>query len=51
MTDTKKTITISKLEYEMLLERNRWLQCLQDAGVDNWQGIDEAIDMFNNEDD
>ena len=29
-------------EYERLEESDRWLQCLDEAGVDNWGGIEEA---------
>lgn len=39
-------ITISKKEYESLLEDQKLLQCLQDAGVDNWSGYDYAIEMM-----
>ena len=38
-----ETVTISKIEYERLLERDEWLDCLEAAGVDNWEGIDEAF--------
>ena len=24
-----------------------WLQCLEDAGVDNWSGIDYAKELYN----
>lgn len=36
-------VTIKKSEYEQLIERDIWLQCLEAAGVDNWQGMEEAI--------
>ena len=39
-------ITISKKEYEELLEDQKLLQCLQDAGVDNWSGYDYAMEMM-----
>jgi hypothetical protein len=35
-------VTVTKTEYERLLARDFWLGCLEEAGVDNWQGIDEA---------
>lgn len=35
-------ITITKSEYERLIKAERWLECLNAAGVDNWEGIDEA---------
>ena len=40
-------VDISKLEYERLKEREDWLQCLEAAGVDNWQGMEEAIKIHN----
>ena len=42
----EETITISKEEYESLLEDQKLLQCLQDAGVDNWEGYDYAMEMM-----
>ena len=42
-------ITISKKEYEELLEDQKLLQALQGAGVDNWSGYDFAIEMMNEE--
>ena len=46
MTDTaSETVTISRAEYERLQERDDWLGWLEAAGVDNWDGMDEAIAM------
>lgn len=45
---TNETITISKEEYESLLEDRAWLRCLKNAGVDNWQGYDYACEFFRN---
>ena len=42
-----ETITISKKEYESLLEDRKWLECLEGAGVDNWQGYDYAKELLN----
>lgn len=42
---TTKMITISKSEYDRLCLDSEWLGYLEAAGVDNWQGIDEAIQM------
>jgi len=39
-------ITISKEEYEELLKDQKLLQCLQAAGVNNWDGYDYAIEMM-----
>lgn len=41
----EETITISLKEYNSLCERNDWLNCLEAAGVDNWCGWDEAINI------
>lgn len=47
----EEMITILKSEYDALLESQRWLDALEDAGVDNWGGIDFAREVFNNEED
>ncbi|MCL1696405.1 hypothetical protein [Lysinibacillus sp. BPa_S21] len=47
---TKETITITKEEYDYLLERAEFLSCLEACGVDNWGGFSEAYDMMNEED-
>ena len=46
MSDTTEMVTITKKEYEELLEAQEFLDCLEGAGVDNWPGYDEAIEMF-----
>ena len=43
------TITISKKEHEQFLENSFFLQCLQGAGVDNWEGYEFALEELNNE--
>lgn len=47
--EQEEKITISLEEYESLLEQVRWLECLELAGVDNWEGYDEAVSMFQEE--
>ena len=42
----EETITISKKEYESLLEDQKLLECLQGAGVDNWAGYEYALEMM-----
>lgn len=39
-------ISISLEDYVNLLEDQRWLSCLEAAGVDNWEGISYAQDLF-----
>ena len=41
-----ETITISKEEYESLLEDSNKLLALEGAGVDNWEGYDYAMEMM-----
>lgn len=41
-----ETVTIPKAEYEKLLEDQFWLERLENTGVDNWEGYDEAINIF-----
>lgn len=41
-----KTITISVEEYNELLDDAEFLNALRMAGVDNWDGYDEAIDIY-----
>ena len=43
----EETVTISKKEYESLLEDSEKLSALEAAGVDNWEGYDCAIEMMN----
>lgn len=42
-------VTISRQEYLGLLESRRWLDALEAAGVDNWQGYDDAVDIYREE--
>lgn len=39
-------VTISKEKYEQLLEDSIWLGCLEQAGVDNWDGYDFARELY-----
>lgn len=45
----EETITITKKEYESLKEDARWLQYLEGAGVDNWEGYDYARELWREE--
>jgi len=38
-------ITITLAEYNSLKESESWLQCLENAGVDNWEGYCFACDL------
>jgi len=39
------TVIISKEEYDRLLTDAFWLMCLEQAGVDNWVGYEEAQEI------
>lgn len=49
MSEEKEMVTITKEEYDELLESAAWLLCLEGAGVDNWSGIDYARETFKND--
>lgn len=40
----EEKIAIPLSEYETLKRDSRWLQYLENAGVDNWEGWDFACD-------
>lgn len=40
------TVNIPRGEYEDLLEDSLWLRMLEDAGVNNWEGYDEAFRLY-----
>lgn len=42
-------ILISIKEYESLLDTLKWRQCVEGAGVDNWQGFDMAMEDYHGE--
>ena len=45
----KEIVTITRKEYEELLDCKEYLECLEAAGVDNWEGYDYAMEMYNRE--
>jgi hypothetical protein len=42
----EKTITITQEEYDMLLDSQAKLSALECAGVDNWEGYNEAMKIY-----
>lgn len=44
------TWTLTHHEYQHLKGRDEWLTRLESAGVDNWSGIELAIEMCDEED-
>lgn len=39
-------VTISKERYDELLEAEEFLNCLEVAGVDNWEGYEYAQELY-----
>lgn len=39
-------VTISKERYDELLDAEEFLNCLEAAGVDNWEGYDYAQELY-----
>lgn len=42
---SEEMVTITKKEYDSLIEDSLWLLALENAGVDNWQGYDFAREL------
>ena len=45
----KEKVTITKKEYEELLDSQKMLNALESAGVDNWEGYDFAMELYRDE--
>ena len=45
----EQTITILKSEYLSLLKDSQLLDCLNDIGVDNWEGFGAAVELYEEE--
>lgn len=43
---SKDEVTIPRSEYEELVDDAEFLRALRMAGVDNWDGYDYAIDIY-----
>lgn len=42
----KSDFEIFQKEYKRILERSKILDCLEAAGVDNWEGYDFAMEEY-----
>lgn len=47
----EEMVEITKAEYELLLATAKFMDCLESAGVDNWEGFEYALDLYNEEND
>lgn len=41
-----ETVEITKEQYAQFQKDSEWLCCLEAAGVDNWDGYDYAIELW-----
>ena len=46
MTEKVNAVVLDLERYEELLETERWLSCLEAVGLDNWDGIGYASNLF-----
>lgn len=47
----EEMVEITKSEYDKLLAAAKFMDCLESAGVDNWEGFEYALDLYNEEND
>lgn len=40
------SVVIDSAELDYLRDELRFLECLRDTGVDNWEGYDIAVEMY-----
>lgn len=45
--DKEYMVQVKQELYEDLLERDAWLSALEAAGIDNWEGLDHALSIYN----
>jgi hypothetical protein len=43
---TVEIVTLTKQEYDNLMDEINFLNCLRQAGVDNWEGYSDACEMY-----
>lgn len=46
MMNDYETVEVKKHEYEDILRDSRLLQSLYAAGIDNWEGMYDAVEIF-----
>lgn len=49
MPEFEETVTISKAEYDRLMEVDKFMNALDRAGVDNWEGYSMAWEYYDDE--
>lgn len=46
MNTSEPKVTISAKKYAKMKDEILWLRCLENAGVDNWEGYDESLEYY-----
>ncbi len=46
MANNEETVTILKSEYDSLQDDALWRTCVENAGVDNWDGYGYAMEEY-----
>ena len=44
--ELQEMMEVPKEDYYALIEIANWSKALQEAGVDNWEGIDQAYEIY-----
>jgi hypothetical protein len=44
-----RNITISQEEYDELIRDRKWVEALEQAGIDNWEGYAYALEIYRDE--
>ena len=47
-TEASPVITMPLKRWQEIVKCLQWLEALEEAGVDNWSGIDYAYELFEN---
>ena len=45
----EEMVEITEAEYELLLATAKFMACLESAGLENWEGLKYALDLYNEE--
>lgn len=49
MSEGTETVSITLAEYKELVDDSLFLGCLRAAGVDNWEGYEQACEVYREE--
>lgn len=49
MTEQETLVEIPLSRYKALLRKEIWVLCLEEAGLDEWEGRDFAVSLYENQ--